>query len=75
MTHLDHTAFVNSRRDERSLGYHTLRTFAGFIEAHEPTDPLSKDNIVAYHRHFCNEQGAKQTHTTRQRPHRVLSQT
>lgn len=27
MPHLDHTAFVNSRRDERSLGHHTLRAY------------------------------------------------
>ena len=28
MPQLDHTAFVNSRRDERSLGHHTLRAYA-----------------------------------------------
>lgn len=27
MPHLDHTAFVNSRRDERSLGHHPLRAY------------------------------------------------
>ena len=49
MPHLDHAAFVNSRRDERSLGHHTLRayaqdlrTFARFSRAHHLTDPLSK---------------------------------
>jgi len=66
MPHLDHTAFVNSRRDERSLGHHTirayaqdLRTFARFTKAHQLTDPLSKDDILAYHRHLRDELGAK----------------
>ncbi len=66
MPHLDHTAFVNSRRDERSLGHHTLRayaqdlrTFARFTKAHQLTDPLSKEDILAYHRHLRNELGAK----------------
>ena len=62
MPHLDHTAFVNSRRDERSLGHHTLRayaqdlrTFARFTKAHHLSDPLSKDDILAYHRHLRDE--------------------
>lgn len=66
MPHLDHAAFVNSRRDERSLGHHTLRayaqdlrTFARFTRAHQLTDPLSKDDILAYHRHLRDELGAK----------------
>lgn len=66
MNHLDHTAFVNSRRDERSLGHHTLRayaqdlrTFARFTRAHQLTDPLSKDDILAYHRHLRDELRAK----------------
>lgn len=66
MPHLDHTAFVNSRRDERSLGHHTLRayaqdlrTFARFTRAHRLTDPLSKDDILAYHRHLRDELDAK----------------
>lgn len=66
MPHLDHAAFVNSRRDERSLGHHTLRayaqdlrTFARFIKAHQLTDPLSKDDILAYHRHLRDELGAQ----------------
>ncbi len=66
MPHLDYTAFVNSRRDERSLGHHTLRTyaqdlrtFARFSKAHELTDPLSKDDILAYHRHLRDDLGAK----------------
>ena len=66
MPHLDHTAFVNSRRDERSLGHHTirayaqdLRTFARFTKAHQLTDPLSKDDILAYHRHLRDELGAQ----------------
>ncbi|WP_299631909.1 site-specific integrase [uncultured Roseobacter sp.] len=66
MPHLDHTAFVNSRRDERSLGHHTLRayaqdlrTFARFTKAHHLSDPLSKDDILAYHRHLREELGAK----------------
>jgi len=66
MPHLDHAAFVNSRRDERSLGHHTLRayaqdlrTFARFTKAHQLNDPLSKDDILAYHRHLRDELGAK----------------
>lgn len=66
MPHLDHTAFVNSRRDERSLGHHTLRayaqdlrTFARFTKAHHLSDPLSKDDILAYHRHLRDDLGAK----------------
>ncbi|WP_375550845.1 tyrosine-type recombinase/integrase [Rhodophyticola porphyridii] len=66
MSHLDHTAFVNSRRDERNLGHHTLRayaqdlrTFARFSRAHQLTDPLSKDDILAYHRHLRDELRAK----------------
>ena len=66
MPHLDHAAFVNSRRDERSLGHHTLRayaqdlrTFARFTKAHHLTDPLSKDDILAYHRHLRDELGAR----------------
>ena len=66
MPHLDHTAFVNSRRDERSLGHHTLRAyaqdlraFARFIKTHHLSDLLSKDDILAYHRHLRDELGAK----------------
>jgi integrase/recombinase XerD len=66
MPNLDHTAFVNSRRDERGLGHHTLRayaqdlrTFARFFRAHHLTEPLSKDDILAYHRHLRDELGAK----------------
>ena len=66
MSRLDHTAFVNSRRDERSLGHHTLRayaqdlrTFARFTKAHHLTDPLSKDDIFAYHQHLRDELGAR----------------
>ncbi len=66
MPHLDHTAFVKSRRDERSLGHHTLRayaqdlrTFARFTKAHHLSDPLSKDDILAYHRHLRDELGAR----------------
>ena len=66
MPHLDHTAFVNSRRDERSLGHHTqrayaqdLRTFARFTKAHLLSDPLSKEDILAYHCHLRDELGAK----------------
>lgn len=62
MPPFDHTAFVNSRRDERSLGHNTLRayaqdlrTFARFTEAHHLSDPLSKDDILAYHRHLRDE--------------------
>ncbi|MEM8970794.1 MAG: tyrosine-type recombinase/integrase [Pseudomonadota bacterium] len=66
MPHLDHTAFVNSRRDERSLGHHTLRayaqdlrTFARLTKARRLSDPLSKDDILAYHQHLRDELGAK----------------
>ncbi|MEM7746957.1 MAG: tyrosine-type recombinase/integrase [Pseudomonadota bacterium] len=66
MPHLDHTAFVNSRRDERSLGHHTLRayaqdlrTFARFTEAHRLSEPLSKEDVLTYHRHLRDELGAK----------------
>ena len=66
MPHLDHTTFVNSRRDERSLGHHTLRayaqdlrTFARFTKARHLSDPLSKDDILAYHQHLRDELGAK----------------
>lgn len=66
MPHLDHTAFVNSCRDERGVGHHTLRayaqdlrTFARFTKAHHLTDPLSKDDILAYHRHLRDELEAK----------------
>lgn len=66
MPHLSHTAFVNSRRNERSLGHHTLRayaqdlrTFARFTKAHQLSDPLSKEDILAYHRHLRDELAAK----------------
>lgn len=66
MPHLSYTAFVNSRRDERSLGHHTLRayaqdlrTFARFTKAHQLSDPLSKEDILAYHRHLRDELAAK----------------
>jgi integrase/recombinase XerD len=68
MPPLDHTAFVNSCRDERGVGHHTLRayaqdlrTFARFTKEHRLTDPLSKDDILAYHRHLRDELGAKPT--------------
>ncbi|MEM1150202.1 MAG: tyrosine-type recombinase/integrase [Pseudomonadota bacterium] len=66
MQHLDHTAFVNSSRDERSLGHHTLRayaqdlrTFARFTKAHRLNEPLAKEDILAYHRHLRDDLGAK----------------
>ncbi len=66
MPRFDHTAFVNACRDERGVGHHTLRayaqdlrTFARFTEAHHLSDPLSKDDILAYHRHLRDELGAK----------------
>ena len=66
MQRFDHTAFVNSRRDERSLGYHTLRaysqdlrTFARFTKANRLTDPLSKEDILAYRRHLRDKLDAK----------------
>lgn len=66
MPHLDHAAFVSLRRDERSLGHHTLRayaqdlrTFSRFTKAHQVSDPLSKDDILAYHRHLRDDLGAK----------------
>lgn len=66
MPRFDHTAFINACRDERGVGHHTLRaysqdlrTFARFTEAHHLSDPLSKDDILAYHRHLRDELGAK----------------
>ena len=66
MQRFDHTAFVNSRRDERSLGHHTLRayaqdlrTFARFTKTRHLSDPLSKDDILTYHRYLRDELGAK----------------
>jgi len=66
MPPFDHTAFVNSCRDERGVGHHTLRayaqdlrTFARFTKEHHLTDPLSKENILAYHRHLRDVLGAK----------------
>lgn len=66
MPHLDHTAFVTACRDERGVGHHTLRayaqdlrTFARFTKNRELTDPLSKDDILAYHRHLRDELDAK----------------
>ncbi len=66
MPPLDHTAFVSSCRDERGVGHHTLRayaqdlrTFARFTKAHHLTDPLSKDDILTYHRHLRDELDAK----------------
>lgn len=66
MPRFDHNAFVNACRDERGVGHHTLRayardlrTFARFAEAHRLSDPLSKDDILAYHRHLRDELGAK----------------
>lgn len=73
MPHLDHTAFVNACRDERGVGHHTLRayaqdlrTFARFTEAHHLSDPLSKDDLLAYHRHLRDELGAKPATNERQ---------
>ena len=66
MPRFDHTAFVNACRDERGVGHHTLRayaqdlrTFVRFTEAHRLRDPLSKDDILAYHRHLRDALGAK----------------
>lgn len=66
MPRFDHTAFVNACRDERGVGHHTLRayardlrTFARFTNTRQLSDPLSKDNIPAYHRHLRDELGAK----------------
>ncbi|MDF3416357.1 tyrosine-type recombinase/integrase [Sulfitobacter sp. M57] len=66
MPHLDHTAFVHACRDERGVGHHTLRayaqdlrTFARFTKERKLTEPLSKDDILAYHRHLRDELNAK----------------
>jgi len=66
MPRLDHTAFLNACRDERGVGHHTLRayaqdlrTFARFTSDHHLADPLSKDNILAYHRHLRDQLDAK----------------
>ena len=73
MPRFDHTAFINACRDERGVGHHTLRaysqdlrTFARFTEAHHLSDPLSKDDILAYHRHLRDELGAKPATIERQ---------
>lgn len=75
MPHLDHTASVNACRDERGVGHHTLRayaqdlrTFARFTKAHYLSDPLSKDDILAYHRHLRDELGAKPATIERRLP-------
>ncbi|MDW4500208.1 site-specific integrase [Sulfitobacter sp. D35] len=59
MPRFDHTAFVNACRDERGVGHHTLRayaqdlrTFSRFTEEHRLGDRLSRDDILAYHRHL-----------------------
>lgn len=66
MRHLTHTVFINACRDERGVGHHMLRayaqdlrTFARFTKGHHLTDPLSKDDILAYHRHLRDELDAK----------------
>ncbi len=66
MPRYDHTAFVNACRDERGVGHHTLRAyaqdlrnFARFTETHRLSDPLSKDDILAYHRHLRDALNAK----------------
>ncbi|ABI93351.1 tyrosine recombinase (plasmid) [Roseobacter denitrificans] len=66
MPHLDHTAFVTACRDERGVGNHTLRayaqdlrTFARFTKEYHLADPLSKDDILAYHSHLRDELHAK----------------
>lgn len=66
MPHLDHSAFVTACRDERGVGHHTLRayaqdlrTFARFTQDHQITDPPSKVDILAYHRHLRDELHAK----------------
>lgn len=65
MPPLDHIIWVNACRDERGAGHHTLRTyaqdlrtFACFSKAHHFSDPLSKDDILAYHRHLRDELAA-----------------
>lgn len=59
MPRLDHKAFVTSRRDERGLSHHTLRayaqdlrTFADFAKQHQLADPVSRDDILGYHRYL-----------------------
>lgn len=49
-----------------AAGHHTLRayaqdlrTFARFTKQHHLTDPLSKDDILAYHRYLRDELDAK----------------
>lgn len=66
MPHLDHAAFVTACRDERGVGHHTLRayaqdlrTFARFTKDHQLANPLSKDDILAYHRHLRDDLDAK----------------
>ncbi len=59
MPHLNYKAFVTSRRDERGLGHHTLRayaqdlkTFARYAERYELADPVSRDDMLNYHRYL-----------------------
>ncbi|WP_371228088.1 tyrosine-type recombinase/integrase [Roseovarius sp. 2305UL8-3] len=59
MRHLNHTAFVNACRDERGVGHHTLRayvqdlrTFARYADLHQITEPISRDNILGFHRYL-----------------------
>lgn len=66
MPRLDHRAFINTCRDERGVGHHTLRayaqdlrTFARFTDLHQITEPISRDNILGYHRHLRDEIEAK----------------
>ena len=56
---LNHNAFVNACRDERGVGHHTLRaytqdlrTFARFTQEDRLGEPLSREDILAYHRHL-----------------------
>ena len=66
MPRLDHRAFINTCRDERGVGHHTLRayaqdlrTFARYTDLHQITEPISRDDILGYHRHLRDEIEAK----------------
>ena len=42
------------------MGYaQDLRTFVSFTKAHQLNDPLSRDDILAYHRYLRDELGAR----------------
>lgn len=66
MPRLEHGAFINTCRDERGVGHHTLRayaqdlrTFARYTDLLQITEPISRDDILGYHHHLRVEIEAK----------------